>query len=241
MKYIKYYEAYSNNKNNTYYHGSPFLFKRFEINTTEKGEGWNAYGKGVYLTANKDTAYKYADNSKYHYFNIDGIKYNNVFISANNLVGSYTDKKFLIEDVKHILDVYKKEIKKYPSNKLSIIYKDTYIPLGEEFLDIVENAKLIEVVVDGYVYTVKLKPNLKFFRTDETDLDAINFFKNLYKVKVKTNDDIIGEMSSNTEKANLFTAFLAEKGYHGISIKDSWIVVVFDPKNITIKNVEKVF
>ena len=53
----------------TAYHGSPFLFDRFDLAHAYSGEGAQTYGRGVYLTDLREGAEKYA---KGHFFHVDG-------------------------------------------------------------------------------------------------------------------------------------------------------------------------
>lgn len=53
----------------TAYHGSPFLFDRFDLAHAYSGEGAQTYGRGVYITDLREGAEKYA---KGHFFRVDG-------------------------------------------------------------------------------------------------------------------------------------------------------------------------
>lgn len=53
----------------TAYHGSPFLFDRFDLAHAYSGEGAQTYGRGVYITDAREGAEKYA---KGHFFHVDG-------------------------------------------------------------------------------------------------------------------------------------------------------------------------
>lgn len=235
MKHLLIYENFSKS---LYYHGSPFLFTKFDLNTEQKGEGWNAYGKGVYLTTSKETAYEYADNSKYHYFLMDGEKATNIFISTNYLVRSFKNKMQLINDVEDILKRYKEDVSKYPDSSFSKSLIP-YIALGEDFLLKIKNAKKIEAIQHGYIYTVKFNKELNLFSSDNKDLDIIKFFSKLYKYNAKTNNDVIDDMSSSSENTKILIEYLIKKGYDGIKVQDR-IITVFNPDNLEIVKTEKV-
>ena len=48
----------------TAYHGSPYLFDKFDINKVGKGEGMQVYGHGIYFAENPKVAESYAESVK---------------------------------------------------------------------------------------------------------------------------------------------------------------------------------
>jgi ADP-Ribosyltransferase in polyvalent proteins len=61
MRILEIYdEVLTDGMSNIFYHGSPYVFDRFDINKVGSGDGLSKFGYGLYFSPNKQTAVYYA-------------------------------------------------------------------------------------------------------------------------------------------------------------------------------------
>lgn len=92
------------------YHGGGQNFDNFDLGYSLTGEGANAHGWGVYVTASKKTAEQYrkklADYNSYHTFIVDGTKYTNKDIAKFKALSLFKQfgKKEALKTMNEILN-----------------------------------------------------------------------------------------------------------------------------------------
>ncbi len=221
------------NESITAYHGSTNNFKNFDFNYIKT----MYYGWGLYFTDNKNIADGYGKEHG-HTIEINGVDYQNDFISINKLGTTY-DVKTLITDIKECIKSYERDIIRYPDNSsntqlINLISQAKYI------LELLENSNgNYKVKNKNIVYQVDIFKNnptlLKW--NDDIDEKTLSLINIKIPKKYQTTGEIIYEYLCNrhfNRNKKETSLYLKSIGIDGIIVnhRDDNIYVVFDKDDI---------
>ena len=229
----------------TAYHGSPYLFDKFDPTKVGSGVGKNAFGQGTYFSESQDVAKEY------------------LAPKANSAVSNFLYKDKPIDPNNDMQRSAAFALNYFNGDKAKILdmYKPSYFQSssGKQFKKYIDNMDIADIKPAGNLYKVDIPDEYipKMIEWDKPIKDQPEVF-NLIKSNIK-DDDILKSFENNAKSgitgSNAYSNYISGKtdaeksrnalqlGIKGIKYLDEGSskagkginnFVVFDPSNVNI-------
>jgi len=229
----------------TAYHGSPYLFDKFDPTKVGSGVGKNAFGQGTYFSESQDVAKEY------------------LAPKANSAVSNFLYKDKPIDPNNDMQRSATFALNYFNGDKAKILdmYKPSYFQSssGKQFKKYIDNMDIADIKPAGNLYKVDIPDEYipKMIEWDKPIKDQPEVF-NLIKSNIK-DDDILKSFENNAKSgitgSNAYSNYISGKtdaeksrnalqlGIKGIKYLDEGSskagkginnFVVFDPSNVNI-------
>jgi hypothetical protein len=229
----------------TAFHGSPYLFNKFDPTKVGSGVGKNAFGQGTYFSESQDVAKEY------------------LAPKANSAVSNFLYKDKPIDPNNDMQRSAAFALNYFNGDKAKILdmYKPSYFQSssGKQFKKYIDNMDIADIKPAGNLYKVDIPDEYipKMIEWDKPIKDQPEVF-NLIKSNIK-DDDILKSFENNAKSgitgSNAYSNYISGKtdaeksrnalqlGIKGIKYLDEGSsktgkginnFVVFDPSNVNI-------